>query len=91
MRPTWPFWKHRASKMSVVEAQCAHRKHCNPETPLGSHPTQNLEDIIVIKNVTEQTKIFGELFFLKTSVSVSGEIILRITYLKVTVSVSQHK
>ena len=39
MRPKWPFWKHRAPKMRLVEAQCAHRKHCYPENPLGSHPT----------------------------------------------------
>ena len=39
MRPKWPFWKHRAPKKRLVEAQCAHRKHCYPETPLGSHPT----------------------------------------------------
>ena len=34
-----PFWKHRAPKMPLVEAQCAHQKHCHPETPFGSHPT----------------------------------------------------
>ena len=39
MRPKWPFWKHRAPTMRLVEAQCAYRKHCYPETPLGSHPT----------------------------------------------------
>ena len=39
MRPKWPFWKHRAPKMLLAEAQCAHRKHCYPETPLGSDPT----------------------------------------------------
>ena len=39
MRPKWPFWKHRAPKMRLVEAQCAHRKHCYPEIPLGSPPT----------------------------------------------------
>ena len=42
----WPFWKHCAPKMRLVEAQCAHRKHCYTETPLGSHPrsqvSQNL-------------------------------------------------
>ena len=35
----WPFWKHLALKMPLVEAQCAHWKHCYPETLLGSHPT----------------------------------------------------
>ena len=34
MRPKWPFWKHCAPKMRLVEAQCAYRKHCYPETPL---------------------------------------------------------
>ena len=29
-------------KKSLVEAQCAHRKHCHPETPLGSHPTSEI-------------------------------------------------
>ena len=38
MRPKCPFWKHRAPKLRLVEAQCAHRKHCCPEIPLGSHP-----------------------------------------------------
>ena len=38
MRPKWPFWKHRAPKMRLAEAQCAHRKHCYPETPLGRSP-----------------------------------------------------
>ena len=38
MRPKWPFWKHRAPKMRLVEAQCARRKHCYPEIPLESHP-----------------------------------------------------
>ena len=33
MRPMQPFWKHRAPKMRLVVAQCAHRKHCYPETP----------------------------------------------------------
>ena len=42
MRPKWPFWKHRAPKMRLVEAQCAHRKHCYPEIPLGSHPTSRV-------------------------------------------------
>ena len=42
MRPKWPFWKHRAPKMHLVEAQCAHRKHCYPETPLGSDPTSQV-------------------------------------------------
>ena len=42
MRPKGPFWKHRAPKMRLVEAQCAHRKHCYPETPLGSHPTSRV-------------------------------------------------
>ena len=39
MRPKWPFLKHRTPKMRLVEAQCAHQKHCFPETPLGSDPT----------------------------------------------------
>ena len=38
MRPKWPFGKHRASKMRLVAARCALRKHCYPETPLGSDP-----------------------------------------------------
>ena len=42
MRPKWPFWKHRAPKMRLVEAQCAHRKHCYPKTPLGSDPTSRV-------------------------------------------------
>ena len=42
MRPKWPFWKHRAPKMRMVEAQCAHWKHCYPEIPLGSHPTSRV-------------------------------------------------
>ena len=42
MRPKWPFWKHRAPKMRLVEAQCALRKHCYPEIPLGSHPTSRV-------------------------------------------------
>ena len=42
MRPKWPFWKHRAPKMRLVEAQCAHRKHCYPEIPLGGHPTSRV-------------------------------------------------
>ena len=42
MRPKWPFWKHHAPKMRLVEAQCAHRKHCSPEIPLGSHPTSRV-------------------------------------------------
>ena len=42
MRPKWPFWKHRAPEMRLVEAQCAHRKHCCSETPLGSHPTSRV-------------------------------------------------
>ena len=42
MRPKWSFWKHRAPKMRLAEAQCAHRKHCYPETPLGSHPTSRV-------------------------------------------------
>ena len=42
MHPKWPFWKHRAPKMRLVEAQCAHRKHCYPEIPLGSHPTSRV-------------------------------------------------
>ena len=33
MRPKWPFWKHRAPKMRLVEAQCAYRKHCYPRNP----------------------------------------------------------
>ena len=42
MRPKWPFWKHRAPKMRLAEAQCAPWKHCYPETPLGSHPTSRV-------------------------------------------------
>ena len=42
MRPTWPFWKHRAPKMRLVEAQCSYRKHCYPETRLGSPPTSGV-------------------------------------------------
>ena len=42
MLPKLPFWKHRAPKMRPVEAQCAHRKHCYPEIPLGSHPTSRV-------------------------------------------------
>ena len=33
MRPKWPFWKHRAPKMRLVEAQCAYRKHCYRQLP----------------------------------------------------------
>ena len=32
-QPSRVFWK-----MRLVEAQCAYRKHCYSETPLGSHP-----------------------------------------------------
>ena len=46
MRPKWPFWKHRAPKMRLVEAQCAYRKHCYPETPLGGHPTSGVSQNI---------------------------------------------
>ena len=28
MRPKRPFWKHCAPKLHLVEAQCAHWKHC---------------------------------------------------------------
>ena len=45
MRPKWPFWKHRAPKMRLGEAQCAHRKHCYPEIPLGSHPTSRVSQM----------------------------------------------
>ena len=45
MRPKWPFWKHRAPKMRLVEAQCGHRKHCYPEIPLGSHPTSRVSQL----------------------------------------------
>ena len=43
--PQVAFWKHRAPKMRLVEAQCAHRKHCKPETPLGSHPTCRVSQV----------------------------------------------
>ena len=33
------FWKHNAPNMRLVEIQCAHLKHCHPETRLGRHPT----------------------------------------------------
>ena len=33
-----PFWKHRAPKLRLVEAQYAHRKHCFPENHLGVIP-----------------------------------------------------
>ena len=46
MRPKWPFWKHRAPKIRLVEAQCAYRKHCYPETPLGSPPTSGVSQLI---------------------------------------------
>ena len=46
MRLKWPFWKHRAPKMRLVETQCAHRKHCYPEIPLGSHPTSRVSQIL---------------------------------------------
>ena len=46
MRPKWPFWKQRAPKMRLVEAQCAHRKHCYPEIPLGGHPTSRVSQFI---------------------------------------------
>ena len=45
MRPKWTFWKHRAPKMRLVEAQCAHRKHCYPKIPLGSHPTSQVSQV----------------------------------------------
>ena len=48
MHPKWPFWKHRAPKMRLVEAQCAHRKHCYPETSLGSHPTSRVSQPVGI-------------------------------------------
>ena len=32
----WSFWKHNAPNLRPVEViQCAHRKHCYPETHLG--------------------------------------------------------
>ena len=43
--PKWPFWKHRAPKMRLVEARCAYRKHCYPETPLGSPPTSGVVNL----------------------------------------------
>ena len=33
--PKWSFWKHRAPKMRLVEAQCAHRKHCSMTSMIG--------------------------------------------------------
>ena len=48
-RPKWPFWKHRAPKMRLVEAQCAHRKHCYPEIPLGSPPTSRASLVELLK------------------------------------------
>ena len=48
--PNLPFWKHRAAKMRLVEAQCAHRKHCYPEIPLGSHPTSRVSQLHKAKN-----------------------------------------
>ena len=45
MRLKWPFRKHCAPKMRLVEVQCAHRKHCYPETPLGSHPTSRVSQL----------------------------------------------
>ena len=38
MLPKWSFWKHRAPKMCLVEAQCAHQKHCYPEPHSGVIP-----------------------------------------------------
>ena len=32
-------------KCDWVEAQCAHPKHCYPETPLGSHPSSRVPQI----------------------------------------------
>ena len=32
-------WKHNAPNMPPVEEQCAHRRHCFPETSLGRRPT----------------------------------------------------
>ena len=53
MRPKWPFWKHGAPKMRLVEAQCAHWKHCYPETPLGSDPTSRVSQQVLALSGTE--------------------------------------
>ena len=37
-----------APKMRLVEAQCAHRKHCYPEPPLGSHPTSRVSQYSLV-------------------------------------------
>ena len=50
MRPKWAFWQHRVPKMRLVEAQCAHRKHCYPEIPLGGHPTSRVSQ----KRITDE-------------------------------------
>ena len=42
MRPKWPFWKHRAPQMRLVEAQCAHGEQCYPETPLSDSVKRHL-------------------------------------------------
>ena len=46
MRAKWPFW------MRLVEAQCAHRKHCYPEIPLGSHLTSRVSRVLTGNNCT---------------------------------------
>ena len=54
MRPKWRFWKHCAPKMRLVEAQRAYRKHCYPETPLGSPPTSGVSQPFRSLQILEQ-------------------------------------
>ena len=45
MRPKVGILEAPCAQMRLVEAQCAHRKHCYPEPQLGSHPT-SLESVL---------------------------------------------
>ena len=48
--------------MRLVEAQCAHRKHCYPESPLGSHPTSRSHKIVDLDfSIPFWTFFFGAL------------------------------
>ena len=55
--PKWPFWKHDAPHKRLVEVQCAHRKHCHPETSLGRqyrHPTFQQDQIAHLQSSHRQ-------------------------------------
>ena len=45
-------------KMHLAEAHCAHQKHCYPETPLGSHPTSRVSQMILQEKPWQNPSIF---------------------------------